>query len=134
MPDFHNRAPLLRGAAWLDALMMIDNRVPADPTERRHALFADAETREDAAKQIIGGELTGDFAERLLCAAQLFSDELARAPFAQLARAFFDVGSRTRQRVEVALTRRDGASFYGVKAHRELEMSAQHVEAVTGQR
>lgn len=43
-----------------------------------YSLFSDAKTAEYDAKQIVGSEFTGNFAERLLRQAQFFGKEFKR--------------------------------------------------------
>lgn len=46
---------------------------------RGERLLADAEAGEDPAQEVVGAECTGDFAQGLLCKAQVFRQQLASA-------------------------------------------------------
>ena len=50
-----------------------------DLSVKRRCLFSYTETREDPPEEVVAGELSGDFVQGLLCAAQLFGNELAGA-------------------------------------------------------
>src|SRR5512135_3849195 len=54
------------------------NRGPALAAAADAPLFSDAEPREDLAEQVVGGELAGDFRQRILCDAQFLGEELDR--------------------------------------------------------
>lgn len=51
----------------------------------RAPLLADAETREDATQQVVGGECAGDFAQVLLGLAQILGQQFAGAIVDKLA-------------------------------------------------
>lgn len=70
------------GAAWdkLGRVLAQEEELNADAGGygARRRLFTDAEAGENTPQQIVGGEFTGDFAQRLLRQAQFFGQQLPR--------------------------------------------------------
>src|SRR5215470_15569336 len=80
-------------------------------------LLTDAEAGEDLPQEVVGGELAGYFTQRLLGAAQFFSDELAGAVVLQLTLRFIDMPAGASQRFEVPLACRYSADVERLIAH-----------------
>src|SRR5690606_460432 len=94
----------------------------------------DAEAAEDPPQQVLARELAGDFTQRLLGFAQLFGDQLARAPFREQSGSFIYMTACARERIQMALARADRTGFQRAEAHAGLEMLAQGIAPFTGER
>src|SRR6266446_2009183 len=100
-----------------------------------HALLlADAEPGENPPQQILRGELAGDLTQGLLRGAQLLGDQLPGTVLGELARGFFGVLSRTRQRLQVPAAGADRPGIHTLVPHALLQMRAQLVQPPAGER
>src|SRR5207248_5993083 len=80
------------------------------------------------------GEFPGDLAQGQLRSAELLRDELPGAMLGELPRGFLGVRARARQRLEVPAAGADRAAFDGLKAHALLQVRAERVEPLPGER
>lgn len=95
-------------------------------------LLPDAETRKYPPQQVITGELTSDFAERLLGATELLGNQLAGTALLQLALGFIDIAAGTAQRIEVSLASGHSAGIDCLIAHALLEMGTERIHPYAG--
>ena len=101
---------------------------------RRRCSFPDTETREDAAQEILAGELAGDLIQRLLRAAQLLRHQLTGAPLGELPGGLLERGAGAQQRLEMAGARADRPTLDGLVADAALQVRAQLLDPGAGER
>src|SRR5690606_35744618 len=96
------------------------------------ALFADTETREDAAEQIVRGHFACNLTERSLREAQLFGKQLAGARLRKGGAPLRDMIAGARDRIQMPPARAERAALGASKTHALLEVLAQQLESRAG--
>lgn len=90
--------------------------------------LADTEARKNPAQEVLAGKFAGDFVQSLLRDSEFLGDELARAPFLELAGGLIRVAAGAGQRIEMALAGRDCTAIECLIAHTHFQVRAQALE------